>query len=130
MRRGEVRATARSVARNRQEHRFEGILFKNAAEIPSVLVEVVPWSPIEVVCGSPIVSASSYSVGEGAGTATITVSRTGGSGGAVSADYATANGAATAGSDYTATSGTFELRRGGDVEELHGRDHGRRSRRG
>ncbi len=41
------------------------------------------------------------------GTATIYVQRTGGSGGAVSVQYATSNGTATAGSDYTATSGTL-----------------------
>ena len=47
-------------------------------------------------------SATSYSVNEFAGTATITVQRTGGSSGAVSVNYATSNGSATAGSDYTA----------------------------
>jgi Calx-beta domain/RTX calcium-binding nonapeptide repeat (4 copies)/Bacterial Ig domain len=51
-------------------------------------------------------SSSTYNVAEGA-TATITVSRSGGSDGAVSVQYATSNGSATAGSDYTATSGTL-----------------------
>ncbi|MBI3354962.1 MAG: hypothetical protein HY034_08775, partial [Nitrospirae bacterium] len=50
---------------------------------------------------------SSYSVSEGAGTATISVLRTGSSAGAVSVNYATSNGTATAGSDYTAASGTL-----------------------
>jgi len=53
-------------------------------------------------------TASSYSVSEGDGMAFITVSRTGlSSGGAVGVSYATADGTATAGSDYVATSGTL-----------------------
>ena len=43
---------------------------------------------------------------ESQGTASITVNRTGGSDGAVSVNFATSDGSATAGSDYTATSGT------------------------
>lgn len=54
-------------------------------------------------------STSGYSVNEGQGTATITVSRTGGSSGAVAVNFATADGTATAGSDYTATSGTLNF---------------------
>ncbi len=51
-------------------------------------------------------SASNYTVNEAAGTVTIGVMRTGGSDGAVSVNYATANGTAAA-SDYAATSGTL-----------------------
>jgi surface-anchored protein len=51
--------------------------------------------------------AASYSVNEGAGTATINVHRTGGTDGQISAQYATTSGGtATAASDYTETSGT------------------------
>jgi glucose/arabinose dehydrogenase len=57
--------------------------------------------------GSP-----TYSVNENGTTATITVTRTGGSAGAVSVNYATSNGTATAGSDYTATSGTLTFAAG------------------
>ncbi len=46
-------------------------------------------------------------VGESAGTLTLSVRRSAGVQGTVSVDYATANGSATAGSDYTATSGTL-----------------------
>jgi hypothetical protein len=53
-------------------------------------------------------SSAAYSAGEGDGSVTITVSRAGGSAGAVSVDYATGNGSATAGSDYTAASGTLD----------------------
>lgn len=52
-------------------------------------------------------SAATYSVNEGGGTATITVTRTGGSNGAVSVDYATSNGTANAPSDYSATNNTL-----------------------
>ena|GEM_PF-1075492 len=51
--------------------------------------------------------AAAFSVNEGGGSALITVTRTGGSGGAVSVAYATANGSATAGSDYTTASSTL-----------------------
>lgn len=55
---------------------------------------------------------AAYTVDEGAGTAAITVARGGGSSGAVSVDYATSDGTATAGSDYTATNGTLEFAEG------------------
>ena len=52
-------------------------------------------------------SSATYSVDENGGSASITVTRTGGSDGAVSVGYATSNGTATAGSDYRSTSGTL-----------------------
>jgi len=52
-------------------------------------------------------SAPEFSVTEGTASVSITVNRIGGSSGAVSVDYATANSTATAGSDYTAASGTL-----------------------
>ncbi|MEO8276202.1 MAG: Calx-beta domain-containing protein [Thermoanaerobaculia bacterium] len=52
-------------------------------------------------------SAATTSVGEAAGTKSITVTRTGGDNGAVSVGYETANGSATFGSDYTQTNGTL-----------------------
>jgi ELWxxDGT repeat protein len=52
-------------------------------------------------------SAAGYAVNENGGSAVITVSRSGGSSGTVTVHYATADGTATAGSDYTATSGTL-----------------------
>jgi hypothetical protein len=56
--------------------------------------------------GSLQFSAPTYAAGEGAGTATVTVTRTGGTAGSVSASYGTSDGIATAGSDYAAASGT------------------------
>lgn len=52
-------------------------------------------------------TASTLNVSEGIGTAALTVSRVGGSAGAIGVSFSTANGTATAGSDYTATSGTL-----------------------
>lgn len=52
-------------------------------------------------------SASSYSIWEASGNAVITVTRLGGSSGAVGIQYTTGNGTAQAGSDYTAKSGTL-----------------------
>jgi hypothetical protein len=58
--------------------------------------------------GSLQFSSASYSVAEGADlTVTVTVTRTGGSKGVASVDYATTDGTATGGSDYAATSGTL-----------------------
>src|SRR5262249_49934061 len=52
-------------------------------------------------------SAPSFSVVENQPVAPITVRRTRGSSGSVSVNYATGDGTATAGSDYTATGGTL-----------------------
>ena len=57
------------------------------------------------VHGSLQFDSGAYTVAENGGTVTITVSRTGGSDGTVSVDYATGDGSAVASSDYTATSG-------------------------
>jgi plastocyanin len=57
--------------------------------------------------GSLSYTVSNFSVSEAGGNATITARRTGGDDGAVSVQYATANGSATAGSDYTTKTGTL-----------------------
>ncbi len=57
--------------------------------------------------GSLQFSAPTLSVNEGAGSATLSVTRTGGSTGAVSVNYATAASTATSGADFTAASGTL-----------------------
>jgi hypothetical protein len=59
--------------------------------------------------GSLQFSAAGFSVAEGGASVPISVTRTGGSAGAVSVDYASADGSATAGSDYTATAGTLSF---------------------
>ena len=62
-----------------------------------------------LVPGTLSIAPASTSVNEGAGTVTFTVNRTGGSDGAVSVDFATANGTATAGADYVAQSDTLNF---------------------
>jgi uncharacterized repeat protein (TIGR01451 family) len=57
--------------------------------------------------GTLAFSAAAYTVGEAAGTMTITVNRTGGTAGEARIAYATSNGTATAGQDYTASGGTL-----------------------
>jgi glucose/arabinose dehydrogenase len=62
--------------------------------------------------GALQLSAATYAVNENQGTATITVNRSGGSDGSVTVNYATSNGSATAGSDYTAAAGTLTFAAG------------------
>ncbi len=57
-------------------------------------------------------SAPAYTVAQSAGELTVKVNRTGSSSGAVSAHYATSNGTAKAGTDYTAASGTLNWKSG------------------
>lgn len=56
--------------------------------------------------------SSTHTITESGGTVTIPVSRTNGSTGAVSVQYATANSSALAGSDYTSRSGTLSFAAG------------------
>lgn len=53
--------------------------------------------------------ASSYRITENKGTLVVNVTRTGGSDGTISVDYATADGTATSPSNYTAVSGTLKF---------------------
>ncbi|MFK7915621.1 MAG: Calx-beta domain-containing protein [Pseudomonadales bacterium] len=57
----------------------------------------------------PVISfnPSSYNVGEASGVAVMTVSRSGAAGGAITVEYASANGTAEAGQDYIETLGTL-----------------------
>jgi hypothetical protein len=62
--------------------------------------------------GTIQLSASAYSVAENGASVTITATRTGGSNGAVGVSYATTNGTALSGSDYTTASGTLSWANG------------------
>lgn len=66
--------------------------------------------------GTLQLSSATYSIGEGGVELTVTVERVDGSEGTVGVSYATSNGTATAGSDYTSTSGTLSFI-GGDTSE-------------
>ena len=57
-------------------------------------------------------SAATYNVSESGGTAVVTVNRVGVTNGTITVDYATSNGTAIAGQDYTATSGTLTFLNG------------------
>jgi glucose/arabinose dehydrogenase len=57
--------------------------------------------------GTIVFSAWNYQRTENGGYATITVTRSGGLGGGMTVGYSTANGTASAGTDYTATNGTL-----------------------
>ena len=61
----------------------------------------------DVLPGTLVFSAPTYGVNEAAGTVTLLVTRTGGSGGAASVNYATVGGTAVAGIAYTTTAGTL-----------------------
>ncbi|WP_299776219.1 autotransporter domain-containing protein [uncultured Pseudoteredinibacter sp.] len=62
-------------------------------------------------------SAASYDANEDAGTATITVSRIGGSNGAVSVNYATSDDSASASSDYNSSAGTLNWAAGDTADK-------------
>ena len=61
-------------------------------------------------------SATSYGVAENAGSIVISVNRTGVTTGTMGINYATTNGTAQSGSDYTAVSGTFTFNPGETVK--------------
>jgi len=64
------------------------------------------------VPGTLSLSPSSYSIGEGGSSINVTVTRSGGSDGAVGVQYATSNGTATVASDYTTASGSLSWNNG------------------
>jgi hypothetical protein len=73
---------------------------------PSSATVVISGSAVSAA-GSLQLSANQYTVSQGVSSVSVTVNRTGGSTGAISVDYATVNGTATAGTDFTAASGTL-----------------------
>ncbi len=74
---------------------------------PSVATVTITGDAAAGTAGSFSLTSAAYTVSQGAGTFTATVDRSGGSTGAVSVQYATADGTAEAGGDYTASSGTL-----------------------
>jgi hypothetical protein len=84
-------------------------------EDTGAVVVIGPSTPqmdaLEVRCPGGF-EVSSATVAEDAGTATLTVTRVGGSDGAVGVSYSTSDGTATAGADYTSASGTLTFAHG------------------
>jgi hypothetical protein len=70
---------------------------------------VVEQWPFTTAGGTVQFALASYLALESSGTATVTVNLSTASGQQVTVDYATSNGSAAAGSDYTATSGTLNF---------------------
>ena len=79
---------------------------------PSIATVTITDNDAAPPAGSLQFSAVSYSVGENGISAMLTVTRSGGSFGAVSVDYSTSNGTASAGSDYQFASGTLDFAEG------------------
>ena len=73
--------------------------------------EIVTVAP-PPVAGALGFASASYTAAETSLLVTLVVNRTGGSAGTVAVDYATVVGSATAGADYTATSGTITFGNG------------------
>ena len=95
-----------------QTGRYAGILIRATARyiyasLPAFAITVAKSTGGGSGSGTTALSAANYSLQQNAGTARVTVMRMGGSSGAASVHYATANGSAVAGRDYTATSGSL-----------------------
>ena len=79
-----------------------------AGEVEFLIGSTSEFSECVEILERPVIQfdSATYTVNEGDGTATIGLTRTGGTEGEVTVDYATSAGTATAGSDYTESSGT------------------------
>src|SRR5438067_2475607 len=97
---------------------FAGAYFSGQIDEVELFSRVLSLGEIQAIydagsfgkCKPPPVvqfSSGTYTVSEGDGNATLTVTRTGDLSGTSTVQYATANGSANAGSDYTTTSGTL-----------------------
>ncbi|MEM6797087.1 MAG: PA domain-containing protein, partial [Acidobacteriota bacterium] len=89
-----------------------------AVNIPAVMISMTDGQriknalaeePDEELPGSLSFASGAVGVAESAGSVTLSVTRTGGTGGAVAASFRTADGTATAGLDYVSTSGNVQF---------------------
>jgi hypothetical protein len=80
----------------------EGDFLNSPGVVTSAVDVIAPAAP-----GLLLFSSGSYSAAESAGSAAVTVARVNGSSGAVGVSYATSDGTAIAGRDYTPVSGTL-----------------------
>ena len=86
----------------------------SAVTVLSLILALVPLSTVSAAWnGQFTLSSATYSAGEWGGTVSITIRLSGFGTGKTNISYATSNGTATAGSDYTSTSGTRRFRRAG-----------------
>jgi len=79
----------------------------------------LPLTTTTAVAPSVAFSSATYSVAENATTKTITVNLSGASAQTITVNYATSNGNATAGSDYTAVSGTLTFNPGNTTKTFN-----------
>lgn len=79
---------------------------------------VVKETPIVQPPGNFQVDPAGLRISENGGTALITVTRQGGTGGVVTVDYTTGDITATAGADYTATAGTLTFADGETTKDI------------
>ena len=89
-------------------------------EVPVAPAACVPGPGPDPAAGVLQFSAASYTLGESSSTPTITVTRTGGSSGAVTATFTTSNGSAVAGADYTPVNATVFFADGDAVSRVVG----------
>jgi uncharacterized repeat protein (TIGR01451 family) len=87
----------------------------NNSATTTTTVAAVPPPPVNN--GTLALAASTASVGESAGSVVLSVTRSNGTDGAVTVGYATANGTATAGSDYSAATGTLSWAAGDGADK-------------
>jgi len=90
---------------------------------PVVLPPIVPTLPVACLVPNPAAGvlqfdAASYRQSEGNVAPTVTVTRTGGTSGAVTATFATSNGSAIAGTDYNALATTVRFAAGDDTPRV------------
>uniref|UniRef100_UPI00286B7EAC Calx-beta domain-containing protein n=1 Tax=Chamaesiphon sp. OTE_8_metabat_110 TaxID=2964696 RepID=UPI00286B7EAC len=88
--------------------------FGNLGIPRTVLIEIIDDDSPNTIS----VSDAAITVSEGAPTATITLIRNGNISGAASIDYATSNGTATSGADYTSVSGTVNFAPGQVTQQI------------
>ena len=87
-------------------------LAPNGTGLSYSMDDIAPYGGGGIIVPRAKFSASTYSVNESAGTATITVNLSSATTVATTVDYATSDGSAVAGTDYTATSGTLSFNPG------------------
>ncbi|MBI4853875.1 MAG: VCBS repeat-containing protein, partial [Acidobacteria bacterium] len=102
-----VSATLPSAANNQSTVQVRVITANANGNDEWVGIDDINITGTAMAAGSLQFSSATYSVAENGTSATITVTRTGGSSGTVTVNYATSNGTAIAGSDYTASNGTL-----------------------